>query len=140
MSNYDPGRIVATFKGIPVLGFMDGTFIEAQRNEDAFSVAVGAQGDVARVRNRNVTGTVKMTLQAVSPTNDRLSAQHAADVVSGVGEGALLVKDLNGTTLLHAESAWIKKLPDVAYSADLPGREWTFECADLEMVVGGAAV
>ncbi len=136
--NYDPGRVVASFKGIQILGFMDGTFISGERAEDAFEMAVGAQGDVTRVRNRNRTGTVTMTLQAASPSNDLLSAQAILDELSGIGYGPLLVKDLNGLTVIEAPIAWIKKSPTVEFGDEASGREWIFDCADLILVVGGA--
>lgn len=138
--NYDPGQVVASFKGIQLLGFMDGTFISAERAEDAFEMAVGAQGDVTRVRNRNRTGTVTVTLQAASPANDLLSAQAALDELAGVGYGPLLVKDLNGTTVLEAPIAWLKKVPTVEFGDEASGREWMFDCSELIMAVGGAIV
>lgn len=138
--NYDPGRVVGSWKGIPFIGFMDSTFLTAERNEDAFSMSVGAQGDVTRVRSRNVTGMVTLTLQAASPTNDLLSAQAQLDELTGFGYGPLQIEDLNGTTLLIASVAWIKKAPSVEFSTDASGREWVFECADLYMSVGGAIV
>lgn len=136
--NYDPGTIAVTFKGIPMLGVMDGTFVTVERNEDAFSVAVGAAGDVARVRNRDKTGMVTVTLQQGSPINDLLTAQALLDEVSGLGFGPLMVKDLRGTTLVLAPIAWIKKMPTVEFGDELSGREWVFECASLEIKAGGA--
>lgn len=139
-NNYDSGRIVGSWKGIPFLGFMDSTFLNAERNEDAFTESVGAQGDVTRVRSRNRTGTVTLTLQAASPTNDLLSAQAILDELTGLGYGPLLIKDLNGTTLVEAAVAWIKKVPAVEFGTEASGREWVFTCADLVMNIGGAIV
>lgn len=138
--NYDPGRVVGNWKGIPFLGFMDGTFLTAERNEDAFSMSVGAQGDVTRVRSRNRTGTVTLTLQASSPTNDLLTAQAVLDELSGLSYGPLQIEDLNGNTLILAAVAWIKKAPSAEFATDASGREWVFECADLDMGIGGAIV
>lgn len=138
--NYDPSRIVATFAGILIRGYADGTFIGAERAEDAFAKSVGAQGDVTRIRNRDRSGMVTFTLQAESPSNDQLTAKAVLDELFGTGTGALLVKDLNGTTLLHAEVAWIRKLPNVEYAKDGGSREWVIDCAELEMSVGGAVV
>jgi hypothetical protein len=139
-NNYDPGRISASWKGIQLLGFMDGTFISGERSEDAFEMSVGAGGDVTRVRNRNRTGMVTVTLQAASPSNDLLSAQALLDEKFGVGYGPLLVKDLNGNTVLEASVAWIQKVPNVEFADEGSGREWIFACADLVMHVGGSLV
>lgn len=139
-SNYDPQRVVGSFNGILFLGYMDGTFITADRAEDGFSTQIGATGDVTRVRNRNKSGTVTLTLQAQSPTNQLLSAIAAQDELFGTGTGALMVKDLNGTTLLLAQIAWIQKIPATEFSDDASGREWVFACAELEMNVGSASL
>lgn len=137
-SNYDPGRVVASFRGIPFLAYMDGTFISAERTNDAFSMQVGAGGDVTRVRSRDLTGSVTFTLQAASPTNDLLSAVAAEDELFGTGYGALMIKDLNGNTLLEAPTAWIRKLPTTEFSDEASGREWVLDCSELIMFVGGA--
>lgn len=137
-SNYDPGRVSGNWNGIQLLGFMDGTFIAAERNEDAFEVAVGAGGDVTRVRSRNKTGTVTVTLQAASPSNDLLSAAALLDAKFGATYGPLLIVDLQGNTVVEASMAWIRKLPAVEFADEASGREWVFECADLDMDVGGS--
>src|SRR5215470_4583414 len=135
--NYDPGQVVATWGSIVFAGFAEGSFIVAERDEDAFTKSVGATGDVVRVRNRNRAGSVRFTLQMSSPTNDELSDQAALDELSGGGVASLLIKDLNGTTLLHATDAWIKKLPSTEYAKEASKREWALDCAELDMLVGG---
>lgn len=136
--NYDPKLVVVSFTGIPLLGYAPGTFVEVDRAEDAFKLVAGATGDVTRVRNRKINGSVTVTLQAESPTNDLLSAQAELDRIFGTGFGPLLVKNINGTTICMAEIAWIKKPAKVEYSDDASNREWVFDCAELLMLVGGA--
>lgn len=137
---YDPGQVVVNFKGIDLVAVMDGTFVNAERAEDAFSMQVGAGGDVTRVRSRNRSGAVTVTLQAASPANDLLSAVALDDELFGTGTGPLLVKDLFGNTLIDADTAWIRKLPAVEFADDASGREWVFDCAELSMFVGGSVV
>jgi len=140
MRQYDPKKIVITFGGILIQGFAEGTFVNAERNEDAFEISVGAGGDVTRVRNQNKSGLVTLTLQAESPTNDLLSARHSVDEQFGTGAGALFIKDLNGTTLISAESAWIRKYPANEYGDAGSSREWMIECDSLEILAGGSLV
>lgn len=137
---YDPDLIAMSFRGIPMFGIMSGTFVSAERAEDAFSMDVGAAGDVTRVRSRNRTGTVKFTLKAESPINDLLSAVALEDELFGTGLGTLFIENLNGTTALVAPIAWIQKMPTVEYATEASGREWTIACESLEMFVGGAIV
>jgi hypothetical protein len=139
MKTYDPAFVTATFKGHLIQGYADGEFISAARDEAAFSKSAGAGGDVVRVRNRNKMGTVTITVQAQSPTNDVLSGYAAADeLLTGAGVGALLITELNGTTVIRAAEAWIEKMPDAAFSKEAGTREWVFACASLEMFEGGA--
>lgn len=138
--NYDPGRIIIVFKGFQIQGYADGTFVKAGRKEETFKSSVGAGGDVVRVRNRNKMGDVVVTLQAAAESNDVLQAFADLDEETGLGYGALLVKDLNGTTLYTADKAWIEKPADGEFASDSSNREWTIACAQLVMKNGGAVV
>jgi len=139
--NYDPKQVIVAFRGIELLGYAEGTFVVAERLEDAFSMEVGSQGDITRVRSRNRTGSITVTLMAGSAVNDSLSAIATSDELTGLGYGSAIVKDLNGNTLVTAAQAWIRKVPNVEYAGDSRGsREWVFDCAELVVNVGGAVV
>ena len=138
MKNYDPSQIVIAFRGLTVQGFADGTFVKVSRNADTFSAKIGANGDTTRVRNRDRTGKVVVTLQAESPSNDDFSAAALLDETTGLGTGPLLVKNLNGTTIYEAQVAWVGKPADGEYAKDATTREWTLECEVLRMYSGGA--
>lgn len=134
---YDPGKHFVMFNSVPISGFADGTFITVERTSEAFTSVAGAGGEVARVRMRDRRGAIKFTLMAVSPVNDLLSAVAALDEATGAGIGPLSIVDGNGTTLVVATNAWIKKLPSVEFSKDMPNRDWELECEKLELNVGG---
>lgn len=137
---YDPGLVVVTFKGIELTGFSEGTMVNVERDEDGFSKKTGAQGDTARVRNRNRNGSATVNLMQGSPANTLLSEIALADEVSGFGYGEFMVKDLNGATLCHAPVAWIRKIAGVALAADSENREWVFDMWNLTPLVGGSTV
>lgn len=141
MKNYDPKRQIVIFKGIQLRGFHAGTFIECERNSDTFTVESGADGEPVRTRSHDKTGTVKVTLQGASPSNDLLSAIMLAGeqgtTVDG-DVGPIMVKDLNGTTVAIAAEAWIKKPANFTAASEHTPREWTFECGKLEILIGGA--
>lgn len=134
---YDPGKVIVTFKGIQILGFADGTFVKASRSEAAFKTKVGAYGDVVRTRNRNKMGSVVLTLQQTSLSNDALSAALLNDETSGTGAGTLMIKDLNGTTLFESSVAWVNKMADGEFGDDATNREWTVDCGELKIFNGG---
>ena len=52
-TTYDPSSVVASFAGVPLGGFADGTFIGVERNNDSFTLMVGAGGEAARARSRS---------------------------------------------------------------------------------------
>lgn len=58
MKTYDPSQVVATVGGRPLAGFAPGTFIEAERAEDAYSMTVGIDGEGTRSKSNNKSGTV----------------------------------------------------------------------------------
>jgi len=141
--NYSPDQLTVTFGGLKIGGFAEGTFIQVARNEDSYETVVGSQGDVTRVKKLNRSGTIIVTLQQSSPSNDLLSAELAADEAEGAvnaGLGEAMVKDANGTTVINSDNSWVQKYADVTFSNGLEGREWTIACADLQMVVGGSLV
>jgi hypothetical protein len=134
---YDPGRNVLTVYDQNVTGFAEGTFIEVERAEDTYSTHVGGQGEVTRVRSRNQTGTVKITLAGSSPMNRVLSDKMREDELGGTSVTQLQLKDLNGDTVCDAPEAWLIRPASVSVGTDLEDREWTFACAKLNMQVGG---
>lgn len=138
MRNYEPGKIIVTVGGIRLSGFADGSFVTAERNQQTYTLTVGADGKGARTKSNDRSGKVTLRLMQTSPSNDSLDALAALDEVSGTGVGALVVKDVLGTTLVHAESAWIQKPANVEFGKDMGEREWVFESDDLDMVSGGA--
>ena len=134
---YDPGEHACSFAGIQLTAFGPDTFITAERDEDAFAKHVGAGGEVARTRNRNRSGRVTVTLLASSPENDLLSAVALLDEQSAEGVGAVFIKDLVGTTMVHAPDAWLVKLPATERAKELGVVEWAIDCAELEIFIGG---
>lgn len=136
---YDPNGVVVVFSGIVLHGYGPDTFVTISRDQAAFKKQVGADGEVARVRNRNRSGTCKLVLQQTSQSNDALSAQAALDEQGGGGYGSLAVKDLNGTTLCSAGVAWIQKVADVGMGAELATREWIFDLDDVKIFAGSNA-
>lgn len=137
---YDPKLVVCTFGGIILGGFVDGTFIEAERDEDAFTRKVGAAGEACWVRNNNRGGMVTFTCMQDSLTNDALSAFAQVDDRLGRGVQFFFMKDLTGTSLVHAGQARIKKLPKLERGKELAEVKWELDCADLDIFLGGILI
>lgn len=135
---YDPALHLASFAGIPFgTSFGKDAFIKASRNEDGFTLAVGVAGEAARAKNNNHSGTVEVTVMANSQICDALSAIVAADEVAGTGVAPFFLKELNGTSVLFAQDAWVKKLPDMERGKEAGEVTFVFECRDLKIFNGG---
>ncbi len=61
-TTYDPKAMLLTFLGSLIDGYMDGTFLTVERDESAFTLKVGADGEKARARNNNTAGKVVVTI------------------------------------------------------------------------------
>lgn len=142
--NYDPGRIVLVVNATQIQGYAPDTFVKASRNVPTVTAKAGCDGQVVRTKSRNRMGKVVITLLASSSSNEVLAAFLAADE-NGDGSpsaavGPLMIKDLNGTTLCSAANAWVTQPSDVEYGAESGNREWTLECDELKMHVGGNVI
>ncbi len=134
---YDPKEFSVIVGGHIVGGYDDGTFIKAERNEDMWTTKVGADGEGARAKSNNKSGTVEVTLLQSSGSNDVLSGFALADELNNGGQVPVLIKDANGTTVVSAETAWIKKMPAVEGGKEIGNRVWVLETDNLNMLVGG---
>lgn len=139
VKNYDPKGIALVFAGIPITGYAKGTFVSIAYNEDAFVLSIGADGEGTRAKTNNKSATIEFTLTQSSPSNDLLSAIHNLDQMSpgGDGIGPFFLKDLFGTSLAIAETAWVRKMPDAGYGPETGERVWTLETDSLLENVGG---
>lgn len=135
---YDPKKVICDFGGFQFSGYAKGTYIRVSRNEDGVKLDIGSDGEHVIVRNQNKSGQFRLTLQQDSAGNDYLSAKAALFEADGGGLHPFIVKDLHGTTLHHAEVAWVRKVSDWEASNEATNREWLFETPELTMFVGGA--
>jgi hypothetical protein len=138
VKTYDPARYRVVFAGTPITGFADGTFIAASRRNPTWAHTTGADGESARAKSNDRSGTVVFTLMQTSASNDILSAQALLDELSGNGVSPLLIQDLNGTTIIQEETAYVEQPAEVTLSKEIEGREWTILCSSLNMKVGGS--
>ena len=131
---YDPASVTITLGGHSVTGFADGSFVSVSQTENSFEVQVGSDGETVRSRSNNRSGTVTITLVHTSASNDFLRSLHSLDIAArsrevginseGAGIRSFQIKDLNGNTLISANSTWISKYPDVEFDRESTSREW----------------
>lgn len=137
VKTYQPDAVTVNFRGTPITGFASAVFVSSARNNDSWSINVGAQGDTTRTKTGDKSGRVTLTLLAESESNAALDAYEKLDQLSGVGLGPLLVKDLSGGDTVVCGTAWIVKPPDQEKATEGSTREWIFETDSLEIVNAG---
>lgn len=137
VSTYDPNKVLVLWKGIPIGGFGIDSMIKVTQTSDRVTKQDGCTGEVVRVMQRSKSGSVEVTLLASSQSNDLLSAAQIEDELTGLGVGPLMIKDLNGTTIIQAASAWIAKIPEINFGKETSDRTWTLDYAVGNINVGG---
>lgn len=140
LKTFDPKSIVLTVGGAIIGGFADGTFVTVERQEDAYTTTVGADGEVTRVKSNNKLTNVTITLAQTSDSNSILSGFAILDEKSNSGVVPVLLKEAGADTIVAGGRGWIQKLPNIEYSKEITTREWIIVLAESEMFVGGTAV
>ena len=133
MQTYDPSKVSVIVGGEVISGFADGTFINAERNEDAFTYVAGSAGKGTRVKNANKSGLITITLQGTSPSNAALNAFADADERDNSGVFSILVRDNSGLDQAKGLNAWVKKKPSMEKAKELSNKEWIIEVEELEL-------
>jgi hypothetical protein len=126
IGTFDFKKLNVIFGVAKLTGFADGDAVEVAEENPAFNSMSGADGYVDRIKNNANFLTITIRLRQTSPTNDILSALHAADRVSGTPL-PLLIKDRSGNTLVTAAQAWIEKFPTAAFGNEAKTREWVIK-------------
>jgi hypothetical protein len=137
VKTYDPKNISIIFAGKIITGFGDGTFVMVERNEQAFNLKVGVDGEGARAKNNNRSGKITLTLMQTSKSNDDLMALTEADELGNAGTGPFYMKDHSGSTLVGCLTAWVQKVPNIEDAKEVSMRTWVLESDELNMFVGG---
>ena len=137
VANYEPSRVIISVGGVNIDGFADGTFISAERTNDTFTKVTGADNRTTRIKQNDFSGTFTFTLLQSSLSNDVLTGFMVLDESTNDGVVPIIVKDLEGTTLLAAAQAWVRKPPVIEYSKDDSNREWMLDCGDMDIFAGG---
>ena len=137
VKSYDSKDVAVIIGGSLLSGFAPGSRVTVARNEQAFTLQVGSDGESARSKTNNKSGLVTVSLLQTSESNVTLQAFAAADELANGGIVSILIKDNSGNSLFAAETAWVQKSPDAAYEQDAAPRDWIFETDNLEMIHGG---
>lgn len=137
LNKYNPKEVSLIVGGNIIKGYADGEFINVARNEDSYTLQVGADGDATRSKSNNKSGTIIITLRQGSPSNAILAAFNQADELNDSGIVTALVKDNSGQSLHSAETIWVRKPADAPYAREAGDRQWTLETDNLNTSPAG---
>lgn len=130
VSTYSPGEVALSIGGNLITGFADGTFITMEREVDAMTKVVGADGEVSRARSANFSGMITLTLLQTSDSNRILGGYLLDDEADGSGVFDVLLVD-NLSNKMFAAEGWIRKGPNEEYAAEITNREWVIDLARI---------
>ena len=136
---FDPKQVAVIIGGSVIGGFADGEFVRVSRTSDAYSKVTGTDGVISRAKSNDRSGEMTIILSQTSPSNDVLSAIHAADEATNAGVVPVAIKDLSGRSTYVSAFAWIRKSPDSSFGKEITNREWVLDMADYKVFVGGNA-
>jgi hypothetical protein len=126
---YDPKKTNAVVDGHYVTGYMDGTFITIEKNEDNVVPHVGAQGDVTYSESADETATITFTLKQNSP-----SLLYLQNLSKRKKEFSTQVIDSNTNgSNSGGNQCRIIRTPGREYGAEVSGVEVSIHVADFSI-------
>ena len=137
VKTYDPKQVAVIIGTRAASGYAEGSFVKVERNNDAFALMVGADGEATRAKSADKSGKITITLLASSDYNDYLSELALADELTGGGIVPALIKDNSGRSLHTSATCWVMKMPTNDFAKDNGTREWVIETDELIMFTGG---
>ena len=136
ITKYSGAEMTGVWNGVIFTGLGPDTAYSVEQAEDAFTQQIGIDGESVRVRNKNDSGSITVTLMRSSSSNQFLSAFHLADRATGAGVGPFLLQDQNGTHIFEASRCWIRKFPNVEFGREGGTVEWIFDTNELIEFIG----
>jgi hypothetical protein len=137
VTTYDPKQFSLIVGGKIITGFADGEYITVERNEQAYNLKVGVDGEGTRAKSNNKSGKVTIVLMQSSRSNDDLSAYAQLDESSNKGVVPVLGRDGSGRTAFGAATAWIQKFAPAPFAKEVGTRTWVLETNELDVFIGG---
>lgn len=135
---YSPDDVDVLLAGlIPIRGFVDGTFIQVEKEVTPYSYQSAMDGETSRTFKFDQNYKVTITLAHSSPSNSDMNAMHALDIATQLGKLPFMIRDRNGTTSFFSPNAWIENYPTVTYSRGVEARTWVLRCTEGVLTVGG---
>lgn len=139
VKQYDFKEVIVITGTFQISGFFEGSTIDIEYNDDAFTIQVGADGEGTRSKSNNLSGKATLTLNQTSSSNAILMAYALADRATLSGIFPFNCKDNSpgGASFHTAQTMWVKKVPNAPYGVNSQSRVWVLETDTLLSFLGG---
>jgi hypothetical protein len=134
---YDLARHICSWGEILVGGYGPEGGVTVKRNGDAWSLQMGADGSGARSRMNDKSGEIEIEVLQSDPINDLFSAAMATDELLGTQVKPFSLKDMNGSTVHFAPTAWLKGWPESNRGKEVKTNKWVLVTNQLDNFLGG---
>jgi hypothetical protein len=135
LRTFDPKEVSVIVGEFIIAGFSEDQ-ITVVRDNPAWEMVVGAGGEGTRVKSNDKSGTITITLQQASPSNDNLSSLALLDELSNTGLRPFFLKDNLGTTVYSAATVYVEQIPEAAFGKTQNDRVWTLKTDSLIQFLG----
>jgi hypothetical protein len=137
IASYCPDIVTVLVAGfIKIDGFVDGTFVQIDKDEMPFSSVRMPDGTVARKHSNSQTYTITITVHSAAVANDLFTKLWQLDELDQSGKFPLMIKDQSGTDLLFSTESWIESIPSMTKSNTIDSRTWTIKSAYSVVNIG----
>jgi hypothetical protein len=137
MSTYDKRRVFLVLGGTVITGYKRGQDITLTSDADTFTDEAGMDVGWMRSKVNDNRAEITFTLLSNSPSNDWLNTLSKADKTSNAGVRQFFIKDANFVGTIGTGVAWVKRNPDLGFSSEEKGRQWTLRIMDYDQEISG---
>lgn len=121
---YNPKDCVVTVGGVYITGLGE-DMVSCEKDEDNFTTAVGAQGDVVVNQSNNQLGTITLTVQGTSPQKGYLLGLAKTGAMFDIW---VINKSIGEK--VGGSKAMMKKPPTLEQGTELADREFEIQVFD----------
>lgn len=131
LPDYEFKGVSASWGGQLITGFGEGG-LKIVMNKDAAELTMGIDGEGARAKLSDKSGTITVELLQTAKFNSIFSAGYKAGT-----KAPFIAKDTNGDTFATCMNAWVKTPAELEFKAGIGVRVWVLESDDLDYEAGG---
>lgn len=137
-ATYRPSSVKASVVGVPVEGFVNGTFLTIEKQDMTFTSRKAPDGTVAVFVDGKPTYNISFFLQSTSASNTWLHLMFKLFMSYGVSfKMPVMISDASGSTSFFGTDCYFETEPNTSFSDTVETVEWRIVCHDGAYTKGG---